>query len=651
MAAKRYEERYSTMFSYAGWFLLVSAVLRIVFWIWSGADIPFHVTHFLGVLCTGAFMDLGVLVFFCLPFSLYLAVFPSKWNGSLADKMLVHTGFVAVMLIQILTFFAEITFWEEFKSRFNFIAVDYLIYTYEVVHNINESYPIPLLLTGVALLVWLFWWLFQKAGIFAATFQGKASVVKKWSILVLNVILVAFFSVFINNTTAEWSANRYENEIGKAGIYSFFAAFRSNELNFRQFYETMPNEKAFRMVQHSFLQPIEKQAPNFSVRRNVIDSIAPIKNNVILICVESLSADVLGHFGNTDHNTPKLDSIIDQNLWFSNLFATGTRTVRGMEALSLSIPPTPGRSILKRKDNEHLFTVGSVFKQLGYTNTFLYGGDGYFDNMDYFFSNNGFTIVDRNRGLASSNDFETNHYSITDDEVTFENAWGVCDEDLFNKTISYTDTYVKTHTAPFFHFIMTTSNHRPYTYPEGTVAIPSGTGRKGAVAYTDYAIGEFLKEAQTKPWYANTTIVIVADHCASSAGRWELNIANYRIPAIVINAPGGQKGEINKMCSQIDLFPSLFALQHFSYETNLYGHNVFDPHAPERAFVGNYRKLGYLTPHKLTVLDEQGTANAYIWDRSSNTLHPTKTDTTSVAKAIANYQTADYLYHHNGLKE
>ncbi len=648
MEIKNKDNRYRIIISYIVWFLIVSTVLRIVFWVWNSTDIPFQITHFLGVILTGTFMDMGVLSFFCLPFSLYLAIFPSKWNGSITDKIVIYTGFVLVLLLNILTFFAEVTFWEEFQSRFNFIAVDYLIYTYEVVRNINESYPIPILLGSVALLVVLFVFVFQKFNVFQSTFQGKTTVAKKWIVVVANLVVVAFFALFINNTIAEWSSNRYENEIAKAGVYSFFAAFRSNELNYQQFYETMPDAKAFTIVQSSFEQPITKE--KFSIRRQITDTLPAIKNNVILICVESLSADFLAHYGNKDQLTTTLDSLIDTNTWFSKLYAVGTRTVRGMEALSLSIPPTPGRSIVKRKQNENLFTIGSVFKQQGYTNTFLYGGDGYFDNMDYFFSNNGFDIVDRNRGLSATNDFATKHYNITDDEVTFENAWGVCDEDLYNKTLTYTDAYVKEHPQPFFHFIMTTSNHRPYTYPSGKVSIPSGTNRKGAVKYTDYAIGEFLKQAATKSWYQNTTIVIVADHCASSAGRGELNIAKYRIPAIVINAPGNKKGEIATMCSQIDLFPTLFAMQHFSYETNLYGQNVLDSKTTPRAFVGNYRKLGYLTSDKLIVLNEQKEANTYHWNSKTNRLEAVHTDTEMLTKTIANYQTADYLYHHDGLK-
>lgn len=642
-------DRYAAILGFTFWFICISALVRFIFMIWMAPEISFSFGGVLHIIGTGLFMDIGVLGFFCLPITVYLCFFPKRWNGSITDRIILYVVFGLLFLIQVLTFFAEFTFWEEFKSRFNFIAVDYLIYTYEVISNINESYPLPLLFLGVALLVAFFIYIFNKTGLFKAVFNGRIPFLKRLLILGINIVVVLLYYQYVDNTDAEWSKNRYENEISKAGIYSFFAAFRSNELNFRQFYKTIDDTRAFALVNQDMDGKLI-DPENMSVRRSITDTLPAIKRNVVLICVESLSADFLQHFGNSDKLTPQLDSLIDNNLWFSNMFATGTRTVRGMEALSLSIPPTPGRSIVKRNDNENLFTVGSVFKQQGYTNTFLYGGDGYFDNMDYFFSHNGFSIVDRSRGFASSEAIVTPHTVIADDEITFENAWGVCDEDLFNKTLAYTDDFVTQNKNPFFHFIMTTSNHRPYTYPEGKIDIPSGTGRKGAVKYTDYAIGKFIKEASKHSWYANTTFVIVADHCASSAGRWELDIANYRIPAIVINAPEHKTGEVNKLCSQIDLFPTLFAMSHFSYQSNLYGHDVLK-NTPARALVGNYRKLGYLANDSLTVLGDQKVVHGYRWNAKANSLTPSKTDSSTVYKTVANYQTADYLYHHNGLKE
>ena len=146
-----------------------------------------------------------------------------------------------------------------------------------------------------------------------------------------------------------------------------------------------------------------------------------------------------------------------------------------MEALTLALPPTPGRSLIKRPRNENLFTLGSVFRSRGYDTAFIYGGFGYFDNMNYFFGNNGYRVIDRTSPGA---------------DITFANVWGACDEDLFRWTMREADASFAAN-KPFHFFVMTTSNHRPFTYPEGKIDLPSKeSGRSGAVKYSDFAIGD-----------------------------------------------------------------------------------------------------------------------------------------------------------------
>ncbi len=354
--------------------------------------------------------------------------------------------------------------------------------------------------------------------------------------------------------------------------------------------------------------------------------------------------------GGDYNSTPTLDSLADKSIFFTNLFATGTRTVRGMEAITLSIPPTPGRSIVKRKNNTKLFTIGEVFKEKGYERNFFYGGDGYFDNMNTYFGGNGFNIIDRGRGFLLDKSITTTRTNIEDNEVTFENAWGVCDADIYNKVINQADKAHETGKS-FFNFVMTTSNHKPFTYPEGKIDIPSGSGRKGAIKYTDYAIGEFLKTARAKPWYKNTVFVIMSDHCASSAGRWELDVQNYHIPALIYNLPNSVPQKVDNLSSQIDMFPTLFACLGWDYRTNLFGQNILEMKKPdERAFIANYRKLGYLKDNKVMVLGDGNTANYYQWNKNDNSLTPLKMDDNFLYTTISNYQVADYLYRTGGLQ-
>ena len=655
MLTKLFPKRFTLVKAFVLLFVALSFLVRLAFLFLDFSEVDSHIVALLRTFFTGLIFDIGTLSLFLLPFLIYLLVFPKKWYGSLVDKSITWFGFFLAVLIIYFSFFGEFTFWEEFQRRYNFIAVDYLIYTYEVVKNINESYPLPILLSVLFSLVGLTLFISYKKGFFKDTFRNQTTFKQRLFATIPWLSIALIFGLFVNNDLADWSKNRYNNELSKAGIYSFFAAFRNNELAYSEFYATMPKKEAFSTIKKqyvasgdSFVHPTKNEI--YRTVHTVDTTNTVLKPNVIFICIESLSGKYLNSLGGDQNITPTLDSLANESLFFTNLYATGTRTVRGMEAITLSIPPTPGRSIVKRKNNTELFTIGEVFRQKGYERNFFYGGDGYFDNMNTFFGGNGFNIVDRGRGFLLDANINVKRTNIEDDEVTFENAWGVCDTDIYNKVLKESDLAYRTGT-PFFDFVMTTSNHKPFTYPAGKIDIPSGTGRNGAVKYTDYAIGAFLKEAKTKPWFKNTVFVIMSDHCASSAGKWELDVANYHIPALIYNLPNKKASKNNTLCSQIDVFPTLFSTLGWEYDSNLFGLDILKmTQENERALIGNYRKLGYLKDNKVMVLGDGETVNFYQWNAKDNSQQKLPMNESFKNTTIANYQVADELYHNGGLK-
>ncbi len=390
---KLFPTRFSTLKSFVVTFLILSFIIRSVFYIWSSPYIDFSLYHLLKTFTIGFLFDLGTISFFVIPFALFLLLFPKKFQGSLFERTIIYFAYFIGILIFVFSFFAEITFWEEFKRRFNFIAVDYLIYTYEVVQNINQSYPLPILISSVILFSLLLIWIPKKLNLFEVTFKNNDSLKVKIIPTLFWILIALVFSLFVQNKNAEWCENRYENEISKAGIFSFFAAFKNNELNYDEFYKTQNISKTFFSVKQLVCTINDSiTTDELSISHTVFNKNQEIKPNVILIFVESLSAKFLNRYGSENKITPFLDSIADKSICFDQIYATGTRTIRGMEAVALSVPPTPGRSIVKRKNNTGLFTIGEVFKQKGYSRTFFYGGDGYFDNMNQFFGGNEFEI-------------------------------------------------------------------------------------------------------------------------------------------------------------------------------------------------------------------------------------------------------------------
>ncbi|MBO9151497.1 LTA synthase family protein [Chitinophaga sp. GCM10012297] len=643
-------KNYRLLTGFAIMIIGLSALLRITLLFISLENLDLTFTGVLRIFGFGLLFDAGVATFFILPYAAYLLFLPLRWSGSLFNRIVTYVFFFVTTLVLMFSFFAEFTFWLEFESRFNFIAVDYLVYTYEVVQNINESYPLPVLITCMLSVTGIVTWGFAAAGMFRAAFRGNAPFFRRAGVFVVLLGLATVYALFIGNGLAEKGRNRYHDELAKAGIYSFFSAFKNNELNYEQFYRLIGDQEAFAITRAGMKEKNSEYLQNgSSIRRRIRAGGTEIHPNVILVTIESLSADFMERFGNSRHITPVLDSLARKNLVFDQMYATGTRTVRGMEALSLAVPPTPGSSIVRRPENGNLSTVGAIFRAKGYSASFLYGGDGYFDNMNQFFGSNGYNIIDKGRGLVFRDRFAASRTEIPDSLVHFRNAWGICDEDLYAAVIRDAGRKFR-EGKPFFDFVMTTSNHRPFTYPEGKVNYPSGSGREGAVQYTDYAIGQFLKAAQKEPWYRNTVIIFVADHCASSAGKNEIDIARYHIPAVVCNLPGGYCDSIPQVCSQIDLFPTLFGLLRWSYNSNLYGMDVRQPGYISRAFIGTYQKLAYLKNDSLVILSPQQRVETMLYSPASNSQTPAAENKKIAREAIAYYQTAYYLFKHGGLR-
>ena len=620
------KSRYGGVLIFSLLFVGLSFAVRSILLIKDFQNLDLNLLRFLQIYTYGLFYDLVAISYFILPFILYLLLIPDRLFRSKIHRWISYVFFTVSIGILVFSGIGEWFFWEEFSVRYNFIAVDYLVYTHEVIANIKQSYPMPIILSAMFALSAGIFLLIRKAfdqSLAAySTFKNRIKV----SLIIFSLPLISFFGV--DQTTAEIEENSYSNELAHNGIYQIFAAFRNNELDYKTFYRSLDDKTAFQRLRKLITTSNSRFTSTdvFDVTREISYPGKEKRYNVMMITIESFSASFMTRFGNESNITPNLDTIAQQSLLFTNFFATGTRTVRGMEALTLSLPPTPGYSIVKRPNNENMYSLGNVLRSKGYDTNFIYAGYGYFDNMNYFFGNNGYNVVDRK--------------SFKDKEVNFENAWGVCDEDLFTKAAQVADkAYAKG--KPFHNFIMTTSNHRPYTYPEGKIDIPSHTGRSGAVKYTDYAIAKFLRESKNKPWFKNTLFVIVADHCASSAGKTALPVKKYHIP-LMVYAPGILKAEENStLASQIDFAPTVLGLLNMNYTSKFFGKDILWEE-PERALLGTYQKIAMLRNNMLTVQMPTGRTESYQVGGLKQKNAALKQE--ELKDAISFYQTASYLF-------
>ena len=581
----------------------------------------------------GVCFDAAALTYALAPFVLWLVLAPARLARTRIYRAATVAWFFAACFAALLLGASEWLFWDEFGGRFNFIAVDYLLYTHEVLGNIWQSYPTGRLLVVLAL----------AAAVLTAL---AARPIWRWSAapsgwrqslaaVAVMAALAGGVTRFVDSDSKNFSMQDVANELAGNGVYEFFSALRRNELSFERHYATLPLDVALATVRGAFapahwIKPeaggVERLEPGRGGTRRL---------NVVLVSVESLGAEFLGAYGDPRGLTPNLDRLARESLWFSRVYATGNRTVRGLEALALALPPTPGQSIVRRPGNEKLFSLGSVFEDDGYAVLFAYGGYGYFDNMNAFFDANDYRVVDR-RAIPAS-------------RIEFENVWGVADEHLYDQVIEEIDRDKAARPErPVFAHVMTTSNHRPYTYPGGRVDIPSGSGREGAVKYTDYALGRLIERARTRPWFRDTVFVITADHGASARGTSQIPVDKYLIPVFVYAPAHIEPQRVERLMSQIDIAPTLLGLLDFRYFNKFLGRDVLHS-APEtdRAFISNFQTLAFMKGERIAVLEPRRKSTVFRLDggRDYVGIPP---DASLTREAIAFYQVASHVFR-NGL--
>ena len=597
----------------AGWFLLLHTGIRLVLMgqTWHAAQMT--AASAAKVMGTGLVFDLVTLGLVLPALMLLESVIGTRKAAGRTRRGLVLA--IAGISLFALGFgvMAEWFFWDEFGVRFNFIAVDYLVYTHEVIGNIRESFPVGTLLSTLAIITLALVW-HQRAWLqsAAAPLVSRRSRVGLW----LASLMMAIGLSSVWSMDARRGDNEYQLELSANGLYCLGYAFGNNEIDYFDFYATRPQEV---------------NAPLAELPR-IITATAP--KNVVIVTMESLSSSYMAHGGSTLNITPQLDLLATQGLFLSNLRATGNRTVRGLEATSLAIPPLPGHSVIWRDNNQNLETLGAVLADRGYVNRFMYGGYARFDNMATYYGGNHYQPLDRGQ-------FPERHRA-------FGNIWGVADEHLYDYALEQMDRDAASG-KPFLMQLMTTSNHTPFTFPDGRIDLKRG--RNGAVKYSDYAVGRFIDMARSKPWFKDTVFIIVADHCASSKGRTSLPPENYHIPAILYSPAHIAPHEDTRLASQIDLVPTVLDLLGLPERNRFMGRSVLHAYPDAgRAYIATYQKLGFLTPDRLVILSPGRKIEDWQLNAQQEIIAQTNKHGTEVERAIAAYQEAAHRLREGLLK-
>ncbi|MGE4403616.1 MAG: LTA synthase family protein [Desulfobulbus sp.] len=621
-------------------FLALSLVLRLVLSAVFIHHTALNLLSLFPVFFFGVINDLVLLSALLAPLGLYLFTMPARWHRLLIGRFLLAlalwTGFFALLFLAVAQFY----FFQEFNSRFNLVAVDYLIYPHEVFGNIIETYhvvPIMVLVAAYASIMLAL--IFRK--VVLAEIPDRPFSRRLRNIAAYGVALALVHYVFSTHSF-DFSDNRIINEITADGISSFFESFHTNKLDYDAFYRTGNPAKLASLLDHQLATDSSRTAPRPDAFTRISGSVPQGlgKMNVVVIVEESFGCEHVDACGQgldidqsvssaNNHLTPFIDKLAKQGIFFNRAYATGTRTVRGLEAITASFPPIPSESIIKRPGNDHIATWGKAMRDNGYQTSFLYGGYSQFDNMKPFYSENGFTVIDR---LEISN-------------PRFTNIWGVSDQDLFDHARSTFDQQAQ-NGKPFFAIIMTTSNHSPYTFPVGIDGVrPHGGGRTDGVRYADHALGEFFAKSKKSPWYDNTLFVVVADHGARVYGSERIPLPSYEIPLLIM-APGHLlPRQVAAPISQMDIAPTVMGLLGLPYTAPFFGQNVFAQKDNSRILLFNHNHdVALYQNDKLVVLGLHNLVQTYQYRLGSDQLKEIPQDPGLTDLATAYYQTAFRLF-------
>ena len=510
--------RYAVLLEICATIVICFTVLRLAMLLWFSEPSELSISEWTLVFLTGLRFDVLVTLCAAFPQLIFMTLIPNPKSMGRISRFLLESQWLVGYGLLLSIILAEWLFFDEFRTRFNYIAFEYLVYPTEVCCNIWESYQTGKIITVVVLLGVVLYAVLRER--YLSRIQDAMPASRRWSIVAMTfcVTLALFFTTPM--TAAQVTRSRTANECACNGIYSFVYYAWTCRFDFEEFYKTTSESDAVVRSRAAVESPDSRFIENspHPLDRIVTTGRPQRDVNVVLILEESLGSDFIGALGDKRGLSPEFDKLCEQGLLFNNWYATGNRTARALEAVTTAMPPLPTESILKRDHSTNVFTLAHILAERGYERLFATGGRGMFDGVKSFMTANGF-----------------NHFVEQSDylDPVFVNAWGVSDEDMFHRAVEELDKFHQTG-KPFFATLLTVSNHRPFTYPAGRIDSEEQT-RENAVRYSDWAIGDFFKRVREKEFYKNTIFIVMGDHGARVYGSQLFPVKSYRVPVLVID--------------------------------------------------------------------------------------------------------------------
>ncbi|MPL90790.1 Phosphoglycerol transferase I [bioreactor metagenome] len=512
----------------------------------------------------GLRMDTIVICIILVIPTIFLAITPKIFSNFISKFLSIYILFFVVIALFIEC--ASFPFFAQYDLRPNYLFIEYLEYPQEVTSLLFKDYKFQFIAVFILIIATIKIYSKSKFINFEQVF--KQNYVSRILILA-PILLVLFLGIRsslghrpVNISDALYSENRVINEITKNSLHSLGYAYYSNkkaENNISK-YGKIDIKEAYKVA--SLAIGIDYKDEKKPFYREVKSKLTSKKQkNLVIFIQESMGAQFTGFIGKQNF-TPNLDNLAQNYLSFTNLYSNGTRSVRGLAALTSGTLPINGIEVIKRnKSQEGYFTIASLLKPYGYKSSFIYGGEARFDNMKGWYLGNGFDEVIEQKDFTNP---------------IFTSTWGVSDEDLVIKANEKFKSYYENN-EKFVSVMFSSSNHMPFELPDGKIEFEKNipkTSVENAIKYADFAIGKFFELAKKENYFKDTVFVVVADHNVRVYGDQIVPIDMFQIPAVIVSSDIPHQIFTN-LTSQSDVLATALDLIGIDLSYPILGNSIF----------------------------------------------------------------------------
>lgn len=485
---------------------------------------------------------------------------------------------LVILIPLILLFVTNLVAYQYWSFPIDKNIFDYVSTPAEMTASLETGQFILLLLI-CAILVFVFWYLFYKKWVASRITELKRSPVSFIIFLFLCALLIipirGGLSISpLHTGTVYFHNNEFANHATVNPVWNLLYTFSEGE-RYDFELQLLPDEEV-----KTILADLNPDTPGGTP---ILRTDRP---NIVIIILESFGSLVIEELGGEPGLTPELSRSIPGGIFFTNFYANGTLTDKGISAVLSGIPALPRTCIIHfEKKSQTLPFISHDLHGSGYSSMFLYGGNINFAHIKSYLITGGF------QNIISENEFSRSLNMC---------KWGVPDEYVFQRLQEECDRAAE----PFFHVCMTLSSHSPFDVPMEPVYPGNSTKEKfyNSLFYTDKHLGEFLKIASSKTWWDSTLVILLADHGNRLGNMNEYDKSRFHIPMLWLGGALAQKGIVIKHYgSQSDLPKTILGQLGISSDHFPFGKNIFDTNTPSYASYSFHNGSGFVTDSSYVV--------------------------------------------------